>query len=266
MRNGLILGVFAMLSLGASAQVVIYSEDFESGLPTDITVVDNDGQTPNAATSNFTEAWTLMTDPLDPNDTVMGSTSYFEPVGTADRWLITPPLTLGAYGNYIYWEARSHDPSYPDDYEVLVSTTDTQLSSFTTTIGSVQQEYATYFARSVDLSNLGFQNQTIYVAFVNTTDDGYALYVDDIRVEIEDPVGVNELNEPALSVYPNPVSETLRVQTGAVVESMEVVSLNGEVLLSSSEEALNVSTLTDGSYFVRIVTNEGRIVRSFVKI
>ncbi|NVK63761.1 MAG: T9SS type A sorting domain-containing protein [Flavobacteriales bacterium] len=266
MKNGLILGAFAVLSFGASAQTIILDEDFESGLPASYTIVDNDGLTPNAATAEFTEAWTLMTDPLDSSDTVMGSTSYFEPVGTADRWLITPPLALGAYGNFIYWDARSHDPSYPDDYQVLVSTTDTQLSSFTDVIGSVQQEYATWYSRSADLSSSGYQNQTIYVAFVNTTDDGFALYVDNIRVEVEDPVGINELNDISLSVYPNPVSNQLNIKTDASIELIEVVSLDGSVLTSSSENQMDVSSLTSGSYLVKVRTNQGIAVRPFVKM
>lgn len=266
MKNGLILGIFAVLSFGAKAQTIILDEDFESGLPPSYTIVDNDGLTPNAATAQYTEAWTLIPDPLDSSDTVMGSTSYFEPTGTADRWLITPPLALGAYGNFLYWEARSHDPSYPDDYQVLVSTTDTQLSSFTGVIGSVQEEYATWFSRSVDLTDMGYQNQTIYVAFVNTTNDGYALFVDDIRVEIEDPVGVNELTDIAISVYPNPATDVLNVQTEAPIESMEIVSLDGSLLLSSEENEMNISSLTSGSYLVKVRTHQGVAVRSFVKM
>ena len=266
MKKGLIIGIFAISSLGATAQTEILNEDFQGGAPTAFTVVDNDGLTPNAATAHFTDAWTLLPDPLDSSDTVMGATSYFEPTGTADRWLITPPLALGAYGNFIYWEARSHDPSYPDNYRVLVSTTDNQIASFTDTIGLIQQEYATWFSRDVDLSEYGYQNQTIYVAFVNTTNDGYALYVDDIRAEIEDPVGINELAEVAVTVYPNPVANLLKVQSEFTVESLELISLDGAQLMTGTGNEMNVSVLMSGTYFVKIVTDKGTAVRSFVKM
>lgn len=268
MNKGLIIGIFAISSVTAIAQTEILFEDFESGAPVAFTIIDNDGMTPNAATAQFTEAWTRLADPSDTSaipDTVIGSTSFFEPIGTASRWLITPPLVLGAFGNFIYWEARSHDPSYPDNYSVLVSTTDDQISSFTETIGTIQQEFATWFARDVDLSDLGYANQTIYVAFVNTTDDGFALYIDDIRVEIEDPVGVNELTEIAVTVYPNPVSNVLNVKTEANIESIELVSLSGTRLMSTTNSEINVSSLSKGSYFVKIVTDQGVVVRSFVK-
>lgn len=265
MKKGLIIGFFAISSVTVNAQIEILNEDFESGAPVAFTIVDNDGLTPSAATTHFTEAWTQMVDPIDTMDTVMGSTSYFEPTGTASRWLITPPLALGAYGNFFYWEARSHDPSFPDNYSVLVSTTDTQISSFTDTIGLIQGEFATWFARDIDLSGNGYSSQTIYIAFVNTTDDGFALYVDDIRAEIEDPVGIDELTEIAVTVYPNPVSDILKVKSATNIQSIELISLSGSVLKSTSNKEINVSDLMSGSYFVKIVTDEGIVVRSLVK-
>ena len=268
MIRGLISGVFAICSVASIAQTEILNEDFESGIPVAFTIVDNDGMTPNVATSQFTEAWTRMPDPADTSavtDTVMGSTSYFEPTGTASRWLITPPLALGAYGNHLYWEARSHDPSYPDNYSVLVSTTDNQITSFTDTVGLIQQEFATWFAREIDLSANGYSNQTIYIAFVNTTNDGFALYIDDIRAEIEDPVGISELADIAVTVYPNPVSDVLKVQSDWNIESLELISLNGAALMSTTGSEMNVSSLKVGSYFVKVVTDGGTVVRSFVK-
>lgn len=265
MIKGFIIGIFALGSFTAISQTEILNEDFQSGAPTAFTIVDNDGQTPNAATAHFTDAWTQLPDPLDSMDTVMGSTSYFEPVGTADRWLITPPLALGAYGNFFYWEARSHDPSYPDDYKVLVSTTDNQLSSFTDTIALIEEEFGSWFSRVVDLSESGYDNETIYIAFVNTTNDGFALYVDDIRAEIEDPVGIDELVEVAVSVYPNPVSELLTVEAEANIQSLEIISLSGSTLLSSDTNEINVSSLLSGTYFVKVATDKGTAIRSFVK-
>jgi len=269
MTKGLIIGIFAISSVTAIAQTEILNEDFENGAPVAFTIVDNDGLTPNAATAQFTEAWTQMSEPGDTSavpNTVMGSTSYFEPTGTASRWLITPALNLGAYGNFFYWRARSHDPSYPDNYSVLVSTTDDQISSFTNTIGIIEQEYATWFDRDIDLSDLGYANQTIYIAFVNNTNDGFALYVDDIRTEVEDPVGINELTEIAVTVYPNPVSDVLSVKSGAIIESLELISLSGEALMSTTENEMNVSKLVNGTYFLKIVTAQGTAVRSFVKL
>ncbi len=264
MNKRFLIGLFALNTLGLFAQIEILNEDFQSGAPVTFTIVDNDGFTPNAATSQYSEAWTQVIDPENSNDTVMGSTSYFEPTGIANRWLITPALTLGSFGNFIYWEAKSFDPSYPDDYTVLVSTTDNQLASFTETVGLIQEENFEWTSRSVNLSSNGFANQTIYVAFVNKTNNGFVLFIDDIRAEIENPVGLNELADISVVMYPNPTSETLKVE-GENIQGLTVVSYSGQVLLQSVSSEINVASLSAGSYLVQIHTDAGRITRSFIK-
>jgi hypothetical protein len=194
----------------------------------------------------------------------MGSTSFFSPVGQADRWLITPAITLGAFGNILYWDAKSHDASYPDDYMIVVSTTDSLLTSFTDTIGYVIQENATWTIRESNLSELGFNNQTIFVGFVNRTNDGFKLYLDDIRVEEEDPVGISELASIQVSVYPNPTSELLNVQAKDL-QLLTITSMDGKEIMSSPLSEINVASLQSGQYLVRITTAHGTVVKTFFK-
>lgn len=261
-----ILAILAIsASFGINAQTVIFTENFDAGASTGFTVVDNDGLTPNAAVSEFTEAWIRLADPDNTSDTVMGSTSYFEPVGQADRWLITPAITVGGFGNIFYWEAKSHDASFPDDYLVLVSTTDNATASFTDTIGSVIEENADWTARSANLSNSGYNNQTIYIAFVNRTNDGFKLYVDDIRVEIEDPVGLEEATIQSLVIAPNPVTDWMTVQ-GEHIELLEVVSLSGNTLRSrKNTNSLYLGDLSSGSYLIRATRNGHTITERIIK-
>ena len=45
------------ISVAVQGQIEIYNEDFEtSGIPATYTIVDNDGLTPNAAVSEYTES------------------------------------------------------------------------------------------------------------------------------------------------------------------------------------------------------------------
>jgi len=46
---------------------------------------------------------------------------------------------------------------------------------------------------------------------------------------------------------------------------LELVSLSGARLMSTTDSEINVSSLTSGSYFVKIVTDQGTVVRSFVR-
>lgn len=243
-------------------QTDILSTDFQTGIPIDYTMVDNDGFTPAAAVSEYTSAWIIKQDPTNTLDSVASSTSFFEPTGTASRWLITPPLVLGAYGNYIEWEAKSHDASFPDSYLVLVSTTDDQIASFTDTVGYVIEENFEWTNRSVNFSTYGYVNQTIYLAFVNVTNNGFKLYLDDIHAWIEDPVGINEIeNNVVLSVFPNPTTGIIQLKSETNILSTEIYSTDNQLVLVSKEKTIDLNQQTPGIYFLRITTEKGQLTK-----
>lgn len=264
MKKGIAL-LIGLVSAPVWGQTVVYSEDFQSGMPANITLLNNDGLVPDASVSEFANAWIAVVNPDNPSDTVAGSTSFFDPAGQADRWMITPAIALGAYGNWMYWDARSHDPSYPDTYLVLVSTTDTQTASFTDTLFSFAGEYPVWTSREVNLSEAGLDNQTIHLAFVNRTDDGFKLYIDDIRVEMEDPSSVNELSSIQLRVYPNPTSEVLQVSCDQGVDEVVIVDIFGKEILRSFGLSVDVRDLPTGSYFAKVKGDFGFAVSRFVK-
>lgn len=248
--------IYSVLSFSALAQTDLMNTDFQSGMPATYTIVDNDGLTPDASVSNFTSAWIVLEDPEYPGDQVAASTSFFSPVGTANRWMITPALTLGTFGNYIEWSARSQDASYPDDYLVLVSNTDSQLSSFTDTIGYVIEENFEWTTRMVDLSDQGYDNQTIYIAFVNITENGFKLYIDDIRVWKDDQTGLAEQKELEAKIYPNPFHDHITIQTDNEAIST-VFNSTGGMIIRTSEKQIDLSALPNGVYYVNISTEKG---------
>ena len=132
MTKQLIALGFLGMTFVSSAQTQVYYEDFDNGLPLSYTIIDNDGFTPNAATADFADAWIALPDPLDSTDTIVGSTSFFDPTGTADRWLITPQITLGAFGNTIsvsskvgveFVESNNHSVVQLSNYLLTLSQT-----------------------------------------------------------------------------------------------------------------------------------------------
>lgn len=253
------------ISLGINAQVEIYNEDFQTGIPGVYTIIDNDGLTPDVAVSEHTEAWISIIDPQNNLDTVAASTSFFSPIGRADRWLITPAITLGAFGNILKWEAKSHDPSFPDDYLVLISRTDTQLSSFTDTVFNVVNELATWQNREVNLSDSLINNETIHIAFVNRTTNGFKLYIDDIQVFKDDPVGINEESLSKLNIYPNPASEMINITGIGIVSSVEVYSISGRHVLSTNLNSVNLTSLESGRYLMQVTAGNKTHRKLFIK-
>lgn len=240
----------------AQAQTEIFNEDFQGGIPLTWSIVDNDGFTPDAAVSEYTDAWIAKLDPDNSVDTVASSTSYFDPVERADRWLITPAITLGSYGNFLYWEAKSHDASYPDGYHIYVSHTDNQISSFTDTVFTVSGELADWTSQEVNLSEEGYDDSTIYLAFVNRTYDGFKLYLDDIRVVIEDPVAVKELSPISFNVFPNPSNDKFTIAIDGFLYA-ELFELSGKRLTKTFVPSIEVNTYTSGTYLLQVTSETG---------
>ena len=98
------------------------------------------------------------------------------------------------------------------------------------------------------------------------TFDGFKLYLDDIQVRSEDPVGINETATLDLVVYPNPTSGSLHVSTDAMVEKIQVFSVNGQLLITEFQSEINLAELNTGSYLLQITTSKGITSRRVAKV
>jgi len=102
--------------------------------------------------------------------------------GSNDDYLISPAITLTGSDRIRYWY-RARSSSEPNDYKILVSTTNNNLSSFTDTIYTDTATSTTYAESIVDISSY---SGTVYFAFYipNGGLDGWRLYIDDFNVEV----------------------------------------------------------------------------------
>jgi hypothetical protein len=240
------------------SQITLLSTDFQSGIPSNYTILNNDGNTPFSSMTEFIgqNAWISIQDPDSTENLVAAATSYFESPDSADRWLISPQITLSSFGNYVSWNAKSHDPSFPDDYFVLISTTGNSPVDFTDTIGSVEQENFEWTNREVNLSSLGLNDSSIYLAFVLRTYDGFKLYLDDIIVRGEDVTSLNEPSIEDFKVYPNPFSDVIQIDSDKNIESIFIKDLNGKTLFETTNKTINLDFLQNGYYFVVLLSEK----------
>lgn len=239
-------------------QTEIFNEDFSSGIPSTFSVVNNDGLTVDNSVAAFSDAWISLPDPTNTSNTIVGSTSFFDPAGEANRWLITPSIDLGSYGNILNWEAKSHDPSHPDGFLVLISTTDTQISSFTDTVYVVFQEFADWSQKEVNLSDLGYNDQTIHIAFVNNTNDGFKLYLDNIIVVKDDPASTENIVQNSARVFPNPTNDLITIKSDFKIKSVKMIDTNGKMIITSTGNTLSLSNFDIGIYFLIVEFEDGR--------
>jgi hypothetical protein len=79
-------------------------------------------------------------------------------------------------------------------------------------------------------------------------------------------VGVSELEQASVVLYPNPADENLYIQTGSYPVTVNIVDMAGKTLqsgiLGSASEVIDVSGLNPGFYIVKTIENSGKVKTS----
>lgn len=254
-------------ALSAQAQTTILEEDFQQGIPASWTIIKNDPYVEDTTVSEFSPGWIAIADPDNTSDTVAAATSYFTVAEKASRWLISPPITIGTFGNYLKWNAKSFDPSYPDTYQVLISVTDTQISSFIDTLSRVEFEWADWTQHEVNLTELGYSNnETIHIAFVLETQGGFQLFVDSVHVRKDDPLALNEqFLLPDVTIYPNPTSDLIYF-SNADLKTVSIYNMSGTLVYSQEKtNPISMDRFGQGIYLVRMTANNGQTITKRVQ-
>lgn len=155
-----------------------FTEDFEGtwtgtpAAPSGWTVINNDGD-------DYT--WTIN---YSSYITPHSGSSFAYGAGNNDDYLITPLFDLSdRFNARIKWWTRVYE-SYNNTYDVLVSTTTNEISSFTDNLGTYHcTNVSNWIAHTLDLS--AYDGETIYIAFHQTYSAGtdYEIGIDDVTIE-----------------------------------------------------------------------------------
>lgn len=250
---------------------VPFSEDFEDALDPCWQLIDADGD-------SYT--WDTETPLLNEFDAHTGSglissASYINDVGalTPDNWLITPQvMNIPAATIMTFW-VNAQDGAYPEEhYGVYVSTTTSAISEFqliyeeTMDANGGPRDQGAWKQKTVDLNDYAGQN--IYIAFrhFNCT-DAFWLNLDDIEIAQGNGIAENEVVASSVSIYPNPATSILNVNANGY-NTVEIINMLGQVVYSTTmtdNAQINVRSLTNGVYFVRLNGENGTTTQKFIK-
>lgn len=102
-----------------------------------------------------------------------------------------------------------------------------------------------------------FQAGAMYLDLMRSTQN--CLGAPKIRTNNVTNISQNELNVLSTSIYPNPASTYVAVQNNTSVSLVEISDLSGKILMTSSKNTIDISTLPTGMYIVKIHSNSGLI-------
>ncbi|MBR4887332.1 MAG: choice-of-anchor J domain-containing protein [Muribaculaceae bacterium] len=182
------LSIIALTSLIGVANVCasdFWSQDFDKGMPKTFKTYDNDGTTLLAEcykNVSGTDGWIVGR--THENGYSALSMSQTGDETAQDNWLITEGVEIKSANAYLRWDAVSIYKHMKESYKVMVSTTDTNVESFTE-IATINAESDVWNTHLESLA--AYNGQTIYVAFVCNSTNKFILAVDNIAIgEIND--------------------------------------------------------------------------------
>ena len=123
--------------------------------------------------------------------------------------------------------------------------------------------------------HMGYTNGTAYVAgsdkeatlefyVVAFNDDTESAPSETYTIVIQDDA-VEELTS-SFNIYPNPVNDVLFIETEMNVEEVVVYDVNGRQQGNKTTgQHIDVKNLSNGVYFVKVKTENGEVVRRFIK-
>jgi hypothetical protein len=248
----------------------------------------------------------------DSTNVVMASNSWLSGGDLiSHNWLISHRVSVTDDQAMLYWKsAPFQTPRYVDGYYVLVSTDGNEENNFTDTIAVFREfdgpnttdneDTLTYAFTSgivhteveIDTADLtrsrgvlqqwsaslaAYDGQDIYVAMYHGCHDDNLLSVDDILVLGTGSVGIDDVEEFELGVYPNPASSTVnvgfrifatsRIWTELVDMSGKKVSGRNPVMLMPGDHKLelNVDQIESGNYLFNLHVND-RVISKQISI
>jgi|GEM_PF-2001472 hypothetical protein len=188
--------------------------------------------------------------------------------GTAsnDQWLVTPQISVSSNYNLFFYVRKFG--AYMDLMDIKVSTTNNQIASFTTTLGTLNWSAADSGWATHVYNLSAYAGQNIYIAFNEHVDDnqadGAAVFVDLVQVDVNAGIQ-NNTNDVAFKLFPNPVKNTLYIEAGSNISSVKVSNILGQVVtdekVDGKKAQVNTSDFQPGVYFVAVDTEKGLISR-----
>lgn len=198
----------------------------------------------------------------------IGATNAAASAEQTNDWMISPRLALGASSNVLtfYSKGLTNDYSGGERYAVYVSTTNTEVASFT----KISQ--GNYIVAPIEWTlntyNLdAYANQNIYVAIRSLSVDEFIFMVDDFKVTTA-TLSTNDFASTHFNIYPNPATDVINIssKTGIEVNGVKIIDLNGRIVKTAGNvTSLSVGDLSVGVYMVQIETNSGTATTKIVK-
>jgi hypothetical protein len=188
----------------------------------------------------------------------------YNPAMNANDWLITTCINLDQNETYKlsfwYMIGEWSGTIYPEKMKVAFGTAPTS-TALTNIIVDLPNMVNPTYQQSVSEFTVPATG-TYYIGFHAYSDaDMFYIALDDIKIDISTGIKTNEMNK--VVVYPNPAQDYIQISSGERINNVDVYTTTGQLVYSTSVSDMHfrfdASSLSNGLYFVKVITENGAI-------
>lgn len=224
------------------------------------------------------------------NDVASNATITNLPYGRDSRtislWMKTNVINASPYNSYVL---KYGNPSYGNEFrlnssQVIFKGDASVRTVSTTTVNGTWNHYVFSYdgitakiyrnGVLVDSVDVVWNTQNNSNLFVLGMAYGFKGAIDDLKIynyalnqaDVTSLYNTNALSTTSFSknnleanIYPNPANDLLNIQMEKELKLATIYTVIGSQVLSSTEKQINVSSLSSGSYFVRIEAVDGAV-------
>lgn len=130
---------------------------------------------------------------------------------------------------------------------------------------NVNELQAAISNKVLTLTRLSREESTANLVIRATSDNQYVDFEIDVTINFV-PDGIKENDAASISVYPNPAHDYIRIDTQSIapVQRVDIYNSTGQMVLSTTETEISVSTLPQGVYFISVFTENQKFVERIV--
>ena len=265
----LFAGALAMAFNSMNAQVEVWKADFNDQDLSTWMLYDDDGDG-----AMFGDVFQIQDEedvPVTPVSLI--SRSWAGVPLTPDNWAVTPAIDISAAQGTLTlsWITQVAAQSWDQEkYAVYVSTSPEQADLLASPVNMTEilgqgTNAGTPVNHTLDLSSFVGQSQ-IYVAFrhFDCTDQDF-LSIDDVTVTATSLMAVSDVNKKSISIYPNPTTDFLTFSQK--VNTAKVYDMIGKLVVSPAvvDSKIDVKSLQNGTYVLKVTTDAGSTSHKFIK-
>ena len=124
-------------------------------------------------------------------------------------------------------------------------------------------------------ADIGYQIEQVLVDWIpnpQAVTDGFYSFTNinaphSIYVTFTESVGITDIDNYPIKIYPNPTRDEIFIQTDLQIEKVEIYNSIGSLVLTEDNFSgkISVSTLSPSTYTIKIYTNKGVVAKTIIK-